>query len=551
MQTTIIVATHKPYWVPDDPMYLPVQMGHAVHPACGYIGDDTGDNISERNANFCELTGLYWAAHNIDSDYIGIVHYRRYFASRRKSRFADKKSRVISHEELCSILATTNVVLPKERHYFIETNYTQYIHAHHKQDLEVTRAIIARKCPEYLPAYDLYMSKTHGHHFNMFVMKKELLQHYCTWLFDILFELERELDMTGYTVNDRRVFGFVSERLLDAWLTTNNISFEELSIVYMEHQNWLRKGTAFLKRKFFPKKMLDARNVTAIVVTYNRLPLLKQCLAALRAQTVQGFTVLLVDNASTDGTADYIKTLAMPGLVCRNPGENLGGAGGFAYGIRAAVELGCEAVWIMDDDTLPEPDALAALLAADAAHGDGCGWLSSRALAPDGTDQPMNLQRKTMYRDIDGFDAAEVPAVMASFVSLFLRTEAVRQFGLPIAEFFIWSDDWEYTRRISRAKPCYVIPASRVVHAMQNPGVVNIARDVPARWARYRYFYRNDVVLYRREGLSGWLWLLAKDSWHTVQVLRDRQGCRAERIKIIWKGFAAGVRFRPQIPYLP
>lgn len=143
--------------------------------------------------------------------------------------------------------------------------------------------------------------------------------------------------------------------------------------------------------------MLDARNVTAIVVTYNRLPLLKQCLAALRAQTVQGFTVLLVDNASTDGTADYIKTLAMPGLVCRNPGKNLGGAGGFAYGIRAAAELGCEAVWIMDDDTLPEPDALAALLAADAAHGDGCGWLSSRALAPDGTDQPMNLQRKTMY----------------------------------------------------------------------------------------------------------------------------------------------------------
>lgn len=133
----------------------------------------------------------------------------------------------------------------------------------------------------------------------------------------------------------------------------------------------------------------------------------------------------------------------------------------------------------MDDDTLPEPDALAALLAADAAHGDGCGWLSSRALAPDGTDQPMNLQRKTMYRDIDGFDAAEVPAVMASFVSLFLRTKAVRQFGLPIAEFFIWSDDWEYTRRISRAKPCYVIPASRVVHAMQNPGVVNIARMCP------------------------------------------------------------------------
>lgn len=94
MQTTIIVATHKPYWVPDDPMYLPVQMGHAVHPACGYIGDDTGDNISERNANFCELTGLYWAAHNIDSDYIGIVHYRRYFAR----RLAPPSSRWVAKE---------------------------------------------------------------------------------------------------------------------------------------------------------------------------------------------------------------------------------------------------------------------------------------------------------------------------------------------------------------------------------------------------------------------------------------------------------------------
>ena len=200
-------------------MYLPVQMGHAIHPGIGYIGDDTGENISERNGNFCELTGLYWAAKNLDSDYIGIVHYRRYFAS-RLHRFERKKRRVIGHEELNAILATTNVVLPKERHYFIETNYTQYIHAHHEQDLRVTRAIIERKCPEYLPAYDTYMSKTHGHHFNMFVMKKELLQHYCTWLFDILFELEKELDISSYSTNDKRVFGFVSERLLDAWLIT-------------------------------------------------------------------------------------------------------------------------------------------------------------------------------------------------------------------------------------------------------------------------------------------------------------------------------------------
>ena len=163
----------------------------------------------------------------------------------------------------------------------------------------------------------------------------------------------------------------------------------------------------------------------------------------------------------------------------------------------------------------------------------------------------MNLQRVTPYKDLPNFDGARIPAVMASFVSLFLRTETVRRYGLPIAEFFIWSDDWEYTRRISRAQPCYVIPASRVVHAMQNPGIVNIAADVPARWERYCYFYRNDVVLYRREGVRGCLWLLAKDAWHTVQVLRSPQGRKAWRIGIIWKGFFAGVRFAPEIPMLP
>lgn len=287
--------------------------------------------------------------------------------------------------------------------------------------------------------------------------------------------------------------------------------------------------------------MLDARNVTAIVVTYNRLPLLKQCLAALRAQTVQGFTVLLVDNASTDGTADYIKTLAMPGLVCRNPGENLGGAGGFAYGIRhRGQDWGVRPSGSWTTDTLPEPDALAALLAADAAHGDGCGWLSSRALAPDGTDQPMNLQRKTMYRDIDGLRCGGGPrrdGELCLAVPAHRSRAAVRPADCRVLHL---------VRRLGVHPPhfprkallCH--PGQPVVHAMQNPGVVNIARDVPARWARYRYFYRNDVVLYRREGLSGWLWLLAKDSWHTVQVLRDRQGCRAQRIKIIWKGFAAG-----------
>ncbi|MEE0707651.1 MAG: glycosyltransferase family 2 protein [Gemmiger sp.] len=296
--------------------------------------------------------------------------------------------------------------------------------------------------------------------------------------------------------------------------------------------------------------MNEKLRVAAVVVTYNRLPLLQQCLRALAAQSAHLEAIWLIDNASTDGTQTAVQAMHLENLVYRNTGKNLGGAGGFAYGVKKAAMAGYDALWLMDDDTIPEPEALQNLLECDRKLEGKYGWLSSRALAPDGTDQPMNRQRKTPYTDVEGYTENQVPAVMASFVSLFLRTDIVKKFGIPIADFFIWSDDWEYTRRISKELPCYVASESRVVHAMKNPGTVNIATDVPARWERYRYFYRNDVVLYRREGIRGWLWLLAKDLWHTVQVVLDSRGSRCARISIIWKGFAEGVRYRPRISYL-
>lgn len=296
--------------------------------------------------------------------------------------------------------------------------------------------------------------------------------------------------------------------------------------------------------------MNEKLRVAAVVVTYNRLPLLQQCLRALAAQSAHLEAIWVIDNASTDGTQTAVQAMHLENLVYRNTGKNLGGAGGFAYGVKEAAMAGYDALWLMDDDTIPEREALQNLLECDRELEGKYGWLSSRALAPDGTDQPMNRQRKTPYTDVEGYTENQVPAVMASFVSLFLRTDIVKKFGIPIADFFIWSDDWEYTRRISKELPCYVASESRVVHAMKNPGTVNIATDVPARWERYRYFYRNDVVLYRREGIRGWLWLLAKDLWHTVQVVLGSRGSRCARISIIWKGFAEGVRYRPRISYL-
>lgn len=249
MKTTILVACHKPYVTPEQPCYVPIQVGAALNrqDIDGMIRDDTGDNISEKNRSFCELTALYWAWKNLDSDAIGLVHYRRYFARRCLS--SDKQKRIARPEDYERLLAGYPVILPPLRHYWIETNYSQYVHAHHEQDLAVTRQIISELYPEYIPAYDKWMEQTYGHHFNMFVMKKPWFDAYCQWLFSILFELEKRLDISEYDEYNKRVFGFVGERLMDCWLETNNILYAEMPVVFMEKRHWPGKIYRFLKRK--------------------------------------------------------------------------------------------------------------------------------------------------------------------------------------------------------------------------------------------------------------------------------------------------------------
>ena len=247
MDIKIIIATHKAYWMPTDPMYLPLSVGQAAREASDYQGDDEGDNISLKNPQFCELTGLYWAWKNLKADYVGIAHYRRHFANSRKT--GDRKSRIISHSEMERAFDGVDAVLPKKRDYFIETNYSQYAHAHNVHDLDTAREIIAQRCPQYLPAFDRSMKRTAGHRFNMFVMKYDCFCGYCQWLFDILFELENRIDVSGYDTYNARVFGFIGERLLDTWLETQQIRYREVPVVNLESQNWLKKGTAFLLRK--------------------------------------------------------------------------------------------------------------------------------------------------------------------------------------------------------------------------------------------------------------------------------------------------------------
>lgn len=295
--------------------------------------------------------------------------------------------------------------------------------------------------------------------------------------------------------------------------------------------------------------MRAAGNVAAVVVTYNRKGLLLECLDALQRQTAPA-DILVVDNASTDGTGEALAGLLEAGKIAYlNTGANLGGAGGFQYGIRHAVEAGYDYLWIMDDDSMPTPDALRTLL--DASDGLGrFGWLSGKALWSDGSLCRMNIQRNLNMGNIEDFSASRVRAGAATFVSLLIPSSVVREVGLPIKEFFIWADDLEYTRRISRKYPCWVIPASVTVHRCATNNGGNISTDQPERIARYRYAYRNEVYVYRREGWQGVKRLLLRTPLHIARVLTKSKSKKCKRIRTILGGTIEGLSFRPEIEYL-
>lgn len=242
MDIKIAVATHKPYPMPRNGMYLPVQAGRAIYDPLECAGDDTGEHISEKNEAYCELTVLYWVWKNLEADYLGLCHHRRYFGRGKRRILTEAKAR--------KLLEDAEVLLPKPRRYFIETNYSQYAHAHHAKDLDAARTVIGERCPEYLEAFDAVMKRVWGHRFNMLVMRRDVLERYCAWLFGILEALESRIDSSGYSDYDRRVMGFLGERLLDVWLEKEKPRYREISVVHLESQHWPRKIAAFLFRKF-------------------------------------------------------------------------------------------------------------------------------------------------------------------------------------------------------------------------------------------------------------------------------------------------------------
>ena len=265
-EVKIIVATHKKYDMPTDKMYLPLHVGaegkfneDGTPLDFGYQKDNTSDNISEKNLCFGTQTGLYWAWKHVQADYIGLVHYRRYFTLKKKRNSRNMLDSVLTGEQLAPMLGKYKVFVPKKRRYYIETIYSHYSNTMDGSQLDIARDIIEEMSPEYLEAFDRVMKRRWGYMFNMMILRRELLDDYCSWLFKILFELEKRVDTTGMNDFEKRFAGRVSERLFDVWLE-RKLAIGELKknevkeLPYIEEVDWAFKVKSFLAAKFFNKK---------------------------------------------------------------------------------------------------------------------------------------------------------------------------------------------------------------------------------------------------------------------------------------------------------
>lgn len=245
----VAVASHKPYWIPSDSVYLPIHVGAALSNKAidGFQRDDEGDSISELNPKYCELTALYWLWRNIDSDYKGLVHYRRYFKGKGERDVA-------CQEDIEQLLAQAPIVLPKKRYYYISSVEQHYADTFDQTHIEALRKALSAYSPEVLPAFESHMKSRKAHIWNMCIMRSDIYDEWCSWLFPLLQIVEQEIIVSGMTPFQMRVIGRLSERLLDPWIEARGYQYVECEVASMEKVKWAKKIFSFLMAKIGLKK---------------------------------------------------------------------------------------------------------------------------------------------------------------------------------------------------------------------------------------------------------------------------------------------------------
>lgn len=242
----LFVCCHQPTRVPKHPLLVPIQVGTALADARfpGFLHDDTGDNISAKNLSYCELTAQYWAWKNIESDYYGFFHYRRYLYPEAEATLPyhiEKYPNLSSLDKLgysgfTQLIQKYNLIVPKSENMYlpVRAHYANALY-HHGKDLELVERIVQNRCPAMSEAMSTYLSGTVCYFGNIYIMQREVFHDYCAWLFPILEEFDRCADTSQYSVQEQRVDGYLAERLLGVYVThwrANHMSVLELPRVH-------------------------------------------------------------------------------------------------------------------------------------------------------------------------------------------------------------------------------------------------------------------------------------------------------------------------------
>lgn len=234
----IYVVTHKPVSIDKynlDSCYNLIRVGSYSKEESYLISDSTGDNISEKNPNYCELTAQYWIWKNDkESDITGLCHYRRYFTKRpisTSSKF------FLNENDIREILRNNDAIVARDESFKIGA-YEVYLNCGYEKDLAMTKEAISKLCPEYLPYYESAFENSASFRIgNMMIARKEIFDAYSEWLFKILGYVEEHISLEGYTVQEARVYGYLSERLLNVWLKANNIKCKSMRFVNTEENH--------------------------------------------------------------------------------------------------------------------------------------------------------------------------------------------------------------------------------------------------------------------------------------------------------------------------
>ncbi|MCM1182013.1 MAG: DUF4422 domain-containing protein [Roseburia sp.] len=273
MSVRIFAMTHKRFAVPNDPMYIPLHVGHAeAKEDLGYRGDDTGDNISALNCYYAELSGVYWVWKNFHAaEYVGVCHYRRFLTDEAGYAFSEREYEALFREY--DIVTTKQLELPNSYHHGFS--------AHHGSGpLDETGNIIRERHPEYYDTFVRLVSGNKTYFGNIMVAPKALFDAYAAWLFDILFALQKRTNLTFTDDYHRRVFGFISEFLLYVWVTARGLRACECRVAIIGEKTetreikermavFFRDGDARGAREYFaeclkarPDVLMEASDIT-------------------------------------------------------------------------------------------------------------------------------------------------------------------------------------------------------------------------------------------------------------------------------------------------